>query len=1172
MKKTFLLIAMFVFANSYNVFAQFADKTEKAIEYVKLQASEYDLEIDDVSNIIVTDAYETKRNNRSMLHVYLQQSHKGVPIESGRINMIVTDSGKKRIVANSFEKDYHSKIVSSGNDIGFAEAISVYTKDQGIQGISMADKRQKTSFSLTIKNEEQLLQDIYAYKSYIKNATGQFQLVYIISALKKKNADAWEITIDANTGNIISKKSNTLHCNYQTDHSLTQSCLDDHAHALPASLAGESYKALVFPISNPLMGAMEIVTEPADLLSSPFGWHDDNLDGVDDYTVTRGNNINAGADKNGDDVIDNGSQPDGGTELQFDFPVDFSLNPDSYIEASTVNLFYATNYFHDFMYAYGWDEPGGNYQLNHHTGTGGVAGDLVLTLAHQGVDIGSLNNANFSPGTDGVTGVMRMFLWGSTPSDVVSITEPAGIAGTYDGGSATYGAAVTDIPVVGELDIVSDESEFPSQGCFELVNDLAGKIALVDRGGCFFAQKSAHAENAGAIGVIICNFENAYLDPAPDTDGVWAAQVTIPTVMLPKEDCDKFKIALSTGPVTASIGLPTASDTVQLDGSLDNGIVIHEYTHGLSNRLVGGPSTTCLGNAEQMGEGWSDFYALVTSVREGDTGPMKKGMGVYVSKQGLDGPGIRGFPYSTDMNINPWTYNDISGEGVHAVGAVWSQMLWEMYWALVEKYGFDTDLVYGTGGNNIAVDLVTTGMKLTGCNPSFEDGRDAILFVDEEMYDGENEELIWTAFAKRGLGWSADSGDANNTSDGTEGYDLPPYILKEIVITKSVSEEIVAGQEIEVNISVTNWKDDPITNVIISDDFVDGLGFSEELTGPGGADVSANSVSWTIPTMASQETVTISYTLNTDEATYSTRNIFDNFEDGESDWEDAWELIDLLGLSPWAYTDERAFSGSNSAGIANLDTEEDQVMQSVDYFTVPGDNPYLKFQHLYNTEPGVDGGIVQIQREGSIVWEYLDEKFIRNGYPGIVQYGTFVIPFLYAFNGNSSGWIPSYADLTEYKGENVKVRFRFASDENTGGAGWWVDDFEILDLFTYNTDVCVNTAEGDMKCANGGVAGTIVLNPNLTDVTNIENLAFDMNLYPNPGDNYLQVTIASDEILEANIELFESNGRLIQALNGENIQKGNSFFGFNTSDLASGMYYIKLTSGNDSVVEKWVKN
>ena len=56
----------------------------------------------------------------------------------------------------------------------------------------------------------------------------------------------------------------------------------------------------------------------------------------------------------------------------------------------------------------------------------------------------------------------------------------------------------------------------------------------------------------------------------------------------------------------------TLSNSPLIDGELDNTIPTHEYTHGISNRLIGGPqNVNCLQNNEQMGEGWSDWYALM---------------------------------------------------------------------------------------------------------------------------------------------------------------------------------------------------------------------------------------------------------------------------------------------------------------------------------------------------------------------------------------------------------------------------------------------------------------------------------------------------------------------------------------------------------------------------------
>src|SRR5690554_6845719 len=112
----------------------------------------------------------------------------------------------------------------------------------------------------------------------------------------------------------------------------------------------------------------------------------------------------------------------------------------------------------------------------------------------------------------------------------------------------------------------------------------------------------------------------------------------------------------------------------------------------------------------------------------------------------------------------------------HGIGFVWTTMLWDLTWALIDKHGMDPDVYNGTGGNNIAMHLVIQGLKLQGCNPGFVDGRDAILQADQLLYNGENTCLIWEVFANRGLGFSADQGSRNSRTDQTEAFDLPPFV------------------------------------------------------------------------------------------------------------------------------------------------------------------------------------------------------------------------------------------------------------------------------------------------------------------------------------------------------------------------------------------------------------
>ncbi len=217
------------------------------------------------------------------------------------------------------------------------------------------------------------------------------------------------------------------------------------------------------------------------------------------------------------------------------------------------------------------------------------------------------------------------------------------------------------------------------------------------------------------------------------------------------------------------------------DGDFDNLVIVHEYGHGISNRLTGGPGNSgCLGNTEQMGEGWSDWYGAVMTIEPGDAGTDSRGVGTYLFDQGPGGPGIRPFPYSTDFGVNPQTYDDIKTASVpHGLGSVWCSMLWELTWELIDDHGWDPDIYNFTGdvaqdaGNVQTFALVTEAMKLQPCSPGFVDGRDAILAADVALYGGVNECAIWDAFARRGLGVSADQGSSSSRSDGTEAFDTP---------------------------------------------------------------------------------------------------------------------------------------------------------------------------------------------------------------------------------------------------------------------------------------------------------------------------------------------------------------------------------------------------------------
>ena len=177
--------------------------------------------------------------------------------------------------------------------------------------------------------------------------------------------------------------------------------------------------------------------------------------------------------------------------------------------------------------------------------------------------------------------------------------------------------------------------------------------------------------------------------------------------------------------------------------ALDSTVVFHEFTHGVTNRLVGGPLNVHALDAPQsrgMGEGWGDWTAcLITNSTV---------VGSWVVDRTS---GIRRFPY--DANF-PDSFGDL-GQGryteVHNIGEIWCATLLEMC---------------RTIGSALGALLVVDALKLSPANPSFLDMRDAILVaLDHKLAAGQLDAAahasafrgIWTVFSRFGMGPHAES-------------------------------------------------------------------------------------------------------------------------------------------------------------------------------------------------------------------------------------------------------------------------------------------------------------------------------------------------------------------------------------------------------------------------------
>ncbi len=138
-----------------------------------------------------------------------------------------------------------------------------------------------------------------------------------------------------------------------------------------------------------------------------------------------------------------------------------------------------------------------------------------------------------------------------TPSLTVAVNSPGSIAGSFLAGTAAFGPPVPGGGITSEVVLVDDGTDTVTDGCQTILNgsELTGKIALIDRGGCSFADKVQNAQDQGAVAVIVANNIAGNL-----TLGGSSASVTIPAVGVPMSVGDLLKTELP-GIVNVTIGL-----------------------------------------------------------------------------------------------------------------------------------------------------------------------------------------------------------------------------------------------------------------------------------------------------------------------------------------------------------------------------------------------------------------------------------------------------------------------------------------------------------------------------------------------------------------------------------------------------------------------------------------
>jgi len=1162
---------------------QVSGQPHDVLSRIRELASSWQLKTEDLASLSLRDHYTSDHNG--VEHYYVQQQFQGIPIDKAIAGFHFRGDGSLLFAANGFLQGLQTRISAGASglvprmDAREAARLAAQALGKPLPKSARPGVLLHADGIFVFTEPSWSDAPIPVSLNYLPDREGALRLAWRITLDDPDSPDHWVYQVDATTGKVLLRENYTQYCTHSGHHHIGQvsegspsvipgPSTERHAPFGQALLNRGTYRVFPYLLASPLEGPRQLLADPADGLASPFGWHDTNGASGAEYTHTRGNNVHAyldrDADNNPDDLL-----AEGNAGLLFDFPMDMAKTPDNQAEAALTQLFYMNNFMHDFSYRYGFNEEAGNFQQNLY-GKAGKAGDAVKAEAQDGT---GFNNANFSTPPDGASARMQMYIWMPGEGKALTITTPSSLAGTYNVGLATFGPAVSSTPISGTL-IIAQDSVSSALACGTLTNASAvkGKILVVDRGTCKFKDKVIRAEAAGALAVIVCNTTNEIITMG--SDGTTPLP-KIPVVLLPSTSGNSLKNSLRQGQTVRATLQANPGDLVIRDASFDNGIVAHEYGHGISNRLTGGPSfTSCLTNDEQMGEGWSDFFTLITSVKPGDNGKKGRAIGDYSEN---NPKGIRRQLYSTDFSVNNQTYDDIIGTTApHPLGEIWAATLWDIYWKMADKYGFDPDLLKGKGGNNKAIQLVMDGMKFQNCNPGFIDGRDAILAADFVSNKGENECLLWEVFARRGLGFSAKQNTASNRNDNWQAFDVKPSCIKTLKLEKDMSPSIVLpGDTLTVRINLYNHQNKPALNLRLRDVIPAGCRFLPgSLQGGRGAVVQGDTLTFSVSDLGIGESLALFYRLTTEKVVPSRRIFRDEMEKGDSDWsvEPAAGSKDL-----WTRDTRRSVSGQFSWNIANGREATDVSLRlKVQPDMRTAALPVLSFLHRYEIDPGKDGGFLEYSLNGGTSWQPMpDSLFLRKGYDGRLDPRRTTGFVTRAYWGESPGYETTLVRLSPFRTENMQFRWHFiqaaeGSEDPRNFEGWSIDDVEVLDASLLNSQACATASDGATGCGTARLGGGLVAPALQTPITAWPSDAPDIRIFPNPGGS------------ELNLELQGGKARAwqctIRQLTGQPLQEvripylgGTQTVTLSVQDAPPGVYLVDLLSAEGRKVIRWIK-
>lgn len=541
--------------------------------------------------------------------------------------------------------------------------------------------------------------------------------------------------------------------------------------------------------------------------------------------------------------------------------------------------------------------------------------------------------------------------------------------------------------------------------------------------------------------------------------------------------------------------------SVNIDGNLDSDVVVHELTHGLSNRLHGNGSGLTHDMARGMGEGWSDFYALAMM-----SSPQEPLLGIYtIGNYDLFRSGgtfilnayygFRRFPAAIMAHTggpnnrphNPLTFADIdstqinlndgafsprfigTSDQVHSAGEIWCNTLWEIRAKYITRLGWEV-------GNRRVLQHITDGMKLAPLSPSFLQERDAIIAAGLAGGTDADVEDMWAGFALRGMGANASVQNVGGTSTGgtgtarvTQSFDLPNLLQTPAITISDATGNNNGfpepGENISITIPLRNLTGRTATGTtlqVVGGNAVNYGTISSNTT-------ASQTVAYQVPAGTPCGSVlTITMNVNSSLGPVSFTHSFnvgqpvvtmsENFDSVTAPAVPAgWSVTSSYGPMTWVSRINNADTAPNSMFAANLPdcqtgcptTNGGSTELTSPVTAINAAASVVSFRHKFNTEQGWDGGVLEISISGSAWQDFVTAGgvFLQNGYNGFMGVSTpNPLGGRAGWTGNSGGYITTIGRVPSTAvGQNVQFRWRMGTDSNSApvGGGWDVDTVTV---------------------------------------------------------------------------------------------------------------------------------